>query len=519
MKEMKRFISYNFMKRHKSFYCTSSVSKTVVNSKQNNLHLKHFELIQDFTGSPPEAVRRALTKHVDLQLMDEKALLSKIDLLKKMNLSDVRTIKAIPLIRRHPSKLKNRYEILCEYGVMPHKITTVLLNKYFNINKYPVAKLKELGLIEKDADVLQNLWKAAGLQLDHCPKSSDDASLKSLKAIALKAYLKEKMEFSDKAMSKNENDYLFRLQNKSFNTMNRNYDIFTNIVNLSKKRIEKNWFILYSDPDNILEIINRVKKIGNVDVKQCLHVYLKIGLMTASNLEKSMEYMKEAGISESFLHRCLKIYTLNCETVRKRLEEMKKNDFFTYCTKSPRILEIIHYQVKAKKRLKILEQLKLIAFSGYIAKNEKDFNRLCIAGGRPSGIDCLYFLCAELEMNKEELMNKLRRHPRWPFVPLVHVGRNLQNLRKDFTDEEIKKNIYILFYYSEKLQTELETLDSREGLELFKENGTVKKEFVLPLVLYFLERESNFTGESIWDVETNPYQDLPDPTEVLKSCT
>lgn len=73
--------------------------------------------------------------------------------------------------------------------------------------------------------------------------------------------------------------------------------------------------------------------------------------------------------------------------------------------------------------------------------------RYLLNTGRPSGCDVLYYLTGELEVDKDTLLSKLRRHPRWTRVPIIHVGRNLRHLRNFFTDDEIKDNIQVLFYY------------------------------------------------------------------------
>lgn len=63
-------------------------------------------------------------------------------------------------------------------------------------------------------------------------------------------------------------------------------------------------------------------------------------------------------------------------------------------------------------------------------------------------------------------------------------------------------------------------MDKHEGMDELKENGAIKREFIMPLLLYFLEKEYNFSGESVWVADVNPYQDLPDiPAGNIKSLS
>ncbi|XP_014274831.1 transcription termination factor 5, mitochondrial [Halyomorpha halys] len=498
---------------NKRLFCNNVSILPEPNAK---FQFKHVDMIKEFTGLPIDQVRRAVSSKLELQLLSEREVLYKLELLQAMDLYDFKSINIIPLLLKHHLVLKNYHEALCEYSFTPFLIQSFQIKKFYFMTRTSVKDLKEKGYIEYNANVIRNLWRHAELDISNCPEISESHCLRDLKVVAIRAYLKEKLGVSDRDIDKSQlSEINFRFMNKSFRTMNTNLKIFRDDIMLSKARIFLNWFVLHSNYDNSLEILSKFPHIGSTDMKICFHIYPKISMMPVENMEKILKYLKDEDIPIIALEKYPVLLTLNCETVKQRLKEMKSNEVFSIYQKHPAVAKLLHHQVKAKRRLNILQELKILCTINFLLTNEKIFQRICENNHKVFGYDSLFYLKSELNLDKSEIIFKLNRHKRWRFVPVVEVGKNLRYLRKRFSDREIIDNIYILFYYNMRVKQELEKLEHFQLSDDFMCNGRIKRDFILPLSIYFLEKDFNFTGESVWETSTiNPYQDLPDRPEI-----
>lgn len=70
---------------------------------------------------------------------------------------------------------------------------------------------------------------------------------------------------------------------------------------------------------------------------------------------------------------------------------------------------------------------------------------------------------------------------------------------------------FSFLFYSSTVIEELNTLDKKEGLECCKENGVIKKEYILPLIIYLIEKSQNFSIHTFCSSEADTHSDIVIP--------
>ncbi|CAH1397389.1 unnamed protein product [Nezara viridula] len=339
---------------------------------------KHVDLIKEFTGCPIDQVRKAVSSRLKLQLLSEQEVLSKLEILENLDIYDLRSIGIVPLLLKHPIALNNYHTALCEYSFVPFLIQSYQIKRFTSLCRNSVKDLKEKGFIENNAEVMRNLWRHAELDISNCPEVSDFQSLHDLKAIAIRAFFKEKLDVSDEDIDRQQSEINLRLLNKSFKTINSNLKLFRDDIMLSKARMFLNWYILYANYENCLQILSKFPYIGSTEMKVFFHVFPKISMMTVDNMEKILNYLEDDGIQISALERFPSLLTLNSETVKERLKEVKSIETLSVYQKHPQIAKLLLHQVRAKRRLNILQELKIFCSLNYLITTEKQFERLII---------------------------------------------------------------------------------------------------------------------------------------------
>uniref|UniRef100_A0A0A9WVV1 ATP synthase subunit beta n=1 Tax=Lygus hesperus TaxID=30085 RepID=A0A0A9WVV1_LYGHE len=441
-----------------------------------------------------------------LKSITEDDLLERFRNLQKCYVVNYDSAESLPLLAKHPFTIRNRVELLWEAGFQPDKITASILQKYLTVVNRPIYELKKQMLIPQNVDVMTHILKFVDLEPQFYPEEMLDrsATLLIIRKSILRAFLKRKFDLNYQDL-KDGGQNITRLWNKSFTTINRNIRLIEDEVGMPVETLRRNVYLLALNPANTETILREVKMVGDMDIHTALNARPKIMCNTCGNLNKILKLLEKYGIPPNFNHGLLKLFTLSYETVKRRLEELDDVEYFSINKSHPRILNIVMAQPKAKRRLKILEDVNLFPGSlNTLVTPKRNFERFLRAGFRQNSTkDTMFFLNNHYGISFPELRKKLDKHPYWGTVSLIEIGRNAKFLSKYIPREELIDCLLVLFYPSQRIQEEFFKLQSREGIDCCKENGRIKTKFIAPLLTYFLEKEANFSMLGIWSGEAD----------------
>lgn len=103
-------------------------------------------------------------------------------------------------------------------------------------------------------------------------------------------YLKWYLQIND-----TETNHLFktyvRIKNKSFQTIRRTFKQLDNL-GISKDRIKRNGYLIHSSADNIKNIMNEVKELAGLDIKEVVQKVPKLLMTNYETLIKTNELLK-----------------------------------------------------------------------------------------------------------------------------------------------------------------------------------------------------------------------------------
>lgn len=117
---------------------------------------------------------------------------------------------------------------------------------------------------------------------------------------------------------------------------------------------------------NLNRILEEIPTIAGVDIREVFNRFPKLISSNCDCLKESILEIKKSGIPDSSMNKCLQVLTLGPSTINQRLSELKSIGEFDVLRHNSRILRLIQYQIKAKKRLEFLGQIKVKCASLHI---------------------------------------------------------------------------------------------------------------------------------------------------------
>lgn len=262
--------------------------------------------------------------------------------------------------------LENRYNVLKECGF--EEVTISVLSKYVTAMNRSVARIKSLGHIPYDLNVVERLrstFTDIDVQIYADYVCNESLELKTLRQHILNFYIQQRLDMSVEEIARLWKVY-GRLKHKSFHSVQKMVQVLIDELKFPKDRISKNAFILYGDPDNVMRIIKEIPTIDGQDIRELLFRRPKIMMSSCDSLLSTLQHVKSFGIGEGAILRCLEVLTLGPDTVLERLKDLNEIEEFQVLSSNPRVLRLVHYQNKARLRLDYLNQLKVRCASLHI---------------------------------------------------------------------------------------------------------------------------------------------------------
>ncbi|XP_073987322.1 mitochondrial transcription termination factor 5 isoform X2 [Rhodnius prolixus] len=451
----------NLLNKNATLYCCFYRLLSNKLNVNTSLHLQasNVELIQKALGCTENVAVEGLSSLEDIPNTSVDELLEKLDVLQELKVADISNKNFFDLAKLHLATLKNRVMFMQECGFQQDKINPASVKKFLSLTHWNINALKNKLFIEKSTDVYMRLLNHAQL-VDHYLPMPDTYNLVALK-------------------------------------------------------ICRNPFLLWADPDNTMKVIKEIKEIGGIDIKFCMTLYPKIITASYENTKDMLQCLKEFNFSNEAVQRAIFLFTLSSKNVRNRIKELEKEEFFNVQKHNPRVLVQVYYYRKIKLRLQLLREMNVqnASLNQVCTSNQKKFDKYYMHGcGRYAGSDILNYVSSELQCDKKKLRSILKKCFFWRYASLIEIATNLKLLReRGFSDDEIFNHVFILFYENSTVIEELNTLDKKEGLECCKENGVIKKEYILPLIIYLIEKSQNFSIHTFCSSEADTHSDIVIP--------
>lgn len=298
--------------------------------------------------------------------IDQSEIVDSFRFLQSKNISIEEIKQRITVLAQPAITLQNHREVLLECGFT--KVDASSLVKYIVIMNKSVKILKNLYYIPFDLNVPAHMASYLNVELPTVLPA--DTPIKQMRQMVLNVCLRRDVGMTDADLRKLWKVY-HSMRHKSYQSIYRMIKLLKNELHFSNERIIGNLFVLYGDPDNVENILSQ-KKLGGIDVRELLNKRPKIMMSPCTTLLQTEMYMREFGIDNLAVSKCIEVFTLSPNTVQERLRDLKKVEEFDVLLSHPRILRLVHYQMKARARLEYLKQLKVKCVSLHVLSSSSE---------------------------------------------------------------------------------------------------------------------------------------------------
>lgn len=395
--------------------------------------------------------------------------------------------------------LENRIKVLeeCCFNVLEF---SVLMRFIFVLNR-TVKELKVSDYISSDIKVHQRLPKLLDIDIQLPQNVGDNSTLKSIRQIIIDTYLKEKLGMTDVQIAKQRKVY-FQIVHRNLRSIVAVLKILQTQLSFTNKQIIDNGFLLTASPENIQELLTDVESIGGVSMKELIRRRPKLVMINKKKIKEIISHVKSFDIREEKILNAIDMLSLHPGTVHDRLDELSRTEDFNILRSHDKFLRLVLYHSKAKLRFEYLKLLKRQCASMHVLTGSSDqFERHTLMGNDKSR-DIIEFIASIFNLKRWFVNEVLNRHPNWQRVPLTTVRTSIEFLRgKEFSDETIIENLYLLLYPLSRIEPKLKSLLEKrsKGAEFAK----LSNRKLLQLCLYQIEIEFNMSGEGVF--ESSPH--------------
>ncbi|XP_076338971.1 mitochondrial transcription termination factor 5 [Tachypleus tridentatus] len=410
----------------------------------------------------------------------------------------------------NPGFMEQRHQILKEVGFT--NITPGKIVQFSKLMAKSPHQLKKNELLPALCDPLKNMLSYLDCPLEitsqikakHPTHLSLTASVLRLKKTILLEFLAWRLECSIENVLQMIDKYP-SIGNRSLYFLKQTLHILTNDYRFPLSKIRGNSFVLICHPTNLLQILERIPQLGGKDVREVCLKCPRILSVNVENLKETSDLLYEYGINNSQIHKCANIFTLSPKTVKHRLEELNRVAEFQVMKSYERILFLVYYQNKAKQRLQMLNSLGFVSVSlDMLSCSATNFKKFMYFGeDRCLGKESITYLANQLNKTDVEIKQKLQVHPNMYRISLLNAKKVVQFLlNQGFTREQIWKGIPIVLYNISVVEEHLKNLPDQEEVQPFI--GWKTNPNVIHLLLYYIERNTRFTGEGVYQGTMEP---------------
>ncbi|XP_047523266.1 transcription termination factor 5, mitochondrial-like isoform X1 [Pieris napi] len=489
---------------------TSNIDKRYYSQSNDVPFLKFYKNIMG--ESFPEKKLEELKKtEPNLSKITSDSLKTSLGVLKKFDITPEEACHNPHLLCINIISLDNYGEILKECGFI--KILPIHLIRYnTTVKSRTISHLKKEGLIREVANLeetLLDIFQEWPINEKSLKKFSDSTTnILTIRMSVLERYLQWRLSITSDDFAKYCKHYL-PLKHRPMNDIRQSLELAENVIKLDRNCIIRNGCIISSDPVNTKLILDNVESLAGIDIKEAIKMVPALLKNNYKALLDIKDLLKEYQISEDAQRRCLRVYCMNPDSVRERLEDLGGMKEYKILSSNPRILSMVVHQKKVLHRLLKFQSAKKQCFSlNSLISSRNIFNSYMTSfGSKVCSRDIAILILTTLNgTNQKLLINDLRRHKYWLHTALNVIYENICMLKRDFNDKVILENCHLLLYPGSEIAKHIDsfqkmrkgptekTTDNYNNLNYTKLSDSQ----VLSLVLYEIERNYHFSGDGIW---------------------
>ncbi|XP_076651705.1 mitochondrial transcription termination factor 5 [Halictus rubicundus] len=444
-----------------------------------------------------DTVKTVFQRKIDVNSqLSENQITQNCRTLKKLIVDMQNTRSLMECLRLEPKILTNRILLLEEMGVK-----TVTLDHIF---QFPSSMRKKVNAFKKrhkipeEQDIVKNMFRSIGIsELPNMRKLSGGAhtadyylhSMTYYKTCYLKLYHKPLLR-----------SHLFKYQ--SFRQLAELINIFETILRVDKKFLNRYYFVLDLNPDDIIYLLNEFKdiKIGGLDITEVVRRYPRILQCDIPNTKELLCLFNQYKVQNNTLHSNLPILRMKKTTFVERYKTVSTHPEFGVWLRHSRMLYLLIAHKLTMDRvdmLRFMNRLDMASFHAiYCSRNL--FQRVHTPSRHPRVARKKYlnYLFTEhFKTDGQELVNYITRHPYWKNIPFSAIYKVLIYLKKSYSQEDIISNLHLTLYPLDVVSKMLETVNEQYS----SEKGYTDRQR-LALCLYMLERAYHFSGDAVWKI-------------------
>ncbi|XP_050530026.1 transcription termination factor 5, mitochondrial-like isoform X2 [Daktulosphaira vitifoliae] len=474
-----------------------------------NMNEELIIVLQEKLGLSVDKSRKIIKRNPSILKSTPVTLSNKISLMLDFGFTKDEIIKTPKVVTMHKNTIKNYIMLLEEGGFNKKKICPFVLIRFKYIIRKSIKSLKTDKFIQKNIDVRYHMLSFLQFPISQYPvgKCDELLSWSQVQNDVFELYLQWKLKLDSESVKRAVNLYN-RLNNKSFRQTEKVIAILQNQLEFSIEKIRNNPYLLHSDPDNIVNILNNCKELCGKETKNILSKFPIITLSNYENIKIIQKHLKNFGIPESFTSKVPRIYTLSPQTVNKRLCYIRETPELVPFMTNLHVARLIFYKKQVNQRLKYLQNKNCVCVH-LLTSNSEQFDKFNNNGNdKVYSNDIMVYLTLELKESKKNLRDMLARHPYWHYVSLMSIRQTCTFLKRhNFTDKQICHSIQVVLYPKEKISKALQDVENMKDIYYLRDSrGLIKSEFLLPLILYSLEINHHFSGDGVWSTANKDKQ-------------
>ncbi|XP_064091916.1 transcription termination factor 5, mitochondrial-like [Macrobrachium nipponense] len=428
-----------------------------------------------------------------LQEVDVHELSHNISTLKSNGLDPDDVRRYLQLLYFCPLTVEHRIAMFQELGLL--NLSAFHYTKFAKFFKSSVALLKSYKLLENDYDIAGVLHALGVPEAVHqkfgLPGEVDNLSLAEVHKCLNLAYQCWLLQCEPDAIDYIHKTYppsqtkSMRLQNVVVKRLIENWDF-------SIDEILRHGYLLCCSPINVQRIENSIKHLCHADPKKVAHLTPRILTLPPQQLCEISNLLVEAGVTETAVLQTPQIFSLQPRTVKERIQEIQLTPEFSGINSHPRMLRLIHYNTKARRRLDVLRQIKdtrAVPSLNVITGDQDRFNKYIAIGYlRVNRKDIVTYLAKHFKVKSSVIRKNLRLPSHKQQVSVVSVKSNVTYLSHlGFLAEQMLSSLEVLLYPPDIVVQQVQDLMQR--LDSYEVHNIVSLPHALQLLLYYLDKE------------------------------
>ncbi|XP_050689284.1 uncharacterized protein LOC126981782 isoform X1 [Eriocheir sinensis] len=392
-----------------------------------------------------------------------------------------------------PAEYKHRVQLLQDLSVSQPSLHHVVWTA--SVMGCTVNALRSSITSIFDSDPLEHLLSAGRLDLklsestlqaalDLC-RRDDQVTLKHLYLFLLKHYLAARFSEDADSVGAFLDGASLRSLWRPLNHYSRLCDVLIDCLGCSFSEIQDQPRLLFLDPDNTKEILQRFSSMGGVSTKEVVKAHPRLSQIPASHLDSWLRLLHKHQVWKfSYTHHATIMFkSSSFSEVERRLEALQRLQEWEVIMASDRLFEILRSQRHTKRLINAAESGQIISsISLAIGRQEHSGHRQWY-GITPEVVS---YVALTLDLPPDQVRDLLTD----VFTPFgINNTKTVLRLLLDygFTREQVVAGAMVLNFEAGVVEQTLRDLHSRPEVQPFAE--WMENPFMLHLLAYCIKKD------------------------------